>query len=258
MMAKKCKCEECPAGEKWAVPYADFLSLLLALFIALYAISATNTSKIKAVTQAFITIFDATPMPERTMPILIIPPDPGTVKQETTDTKKNTSTNVNSPTTVVTITQLSNLIQDGGLLEQIEQGTILRLPADILFEPGTADIANHDTRTELDLLATTIAKLPPEVNINIKGYTDNSTPVSHRNNYELAADRAFNVMEYLISKGVDPARLSYTSYGQYHPLVANTSEVNRRANNRVEIFFSTSKTSVHEVQGVLEDMQQQQ
>ena len=41
-MAKKKKCPECPAGEKWAVPYADFLSLLLALFIALYAISAVN------------------------------------------------------------------------------------------------------------------------------------------------------------------------------------------------------------------------
>ncbi|RDU66002.1 flagellar motor protein MotB [Helicobacter didelphidarum] len=255
-MAKKCKCEECPAGEKWAVPYADFLSLLLALFIALYAISAANTSKVKAITQAFITIFDATPMPERTMPVMIIPPDPGTVKQETEESKPNSSTNMNAPTTVVTITQLSNLIQDGGLLEQIEQGTTLRLPSDILFEPGTADLVNQDTRTELDLLATTIAKLPQEVSINIKGYTDNSIPSSHRNNYELAAARASNVMEYLIGKGVDPRKLSYTSFGQYHPIVPNTSEVNRRANNRVEVFFSTTKTSAHEVQGVLEDMQE--
>ncbi|AQQ60463.1 MULTISPECIES: flagellar motor protein MotB [Helicobacter] len=255
-MAKKCKCEECPAGEKWAVPYADFLSLLLALFIALYAISAANTSRVKAVTEAFITIFDATPMPERTMPVMIIPPDPGTVRQETKDTLKNTSTNLNAPTTVVTITQLSNLIQDGGLLEQIEQGTTLRLPSDILFEPGTAELVNQDRKTELDLLATAIAKMPPEVTINIRGYTDNSSPAGYRNNYELAAARASNVMEYLMSRGVDPARLSFTSYGQYNPIVPNTSEVNRRANNRVEVFFATTKTSVHEVQGVLEDMQQ--
>lgn len=255
-MAKKCKCEECPAGEKWAVPYADFLSLLLALFIALYAISAANTSRVKAVTEAFITIFDATPMPERTMPVLMIPPDPGTVKQESQEVDKNTSTNVNSPTTVVTITQLSNLIQDGGLLEQIEQGTTLRLPSDILFEPGTAELVNQDRKTELDLLATTISKLPQEVLINIKGYTDNTMPAGYRNNYELAAARASNVMEYLIGKGVDPARLSYTSFGQYSPIVPNNSDVNRRANNRVEVFFSTTKTSVHEVQGVLENMQQ--
>ena len=43
-MAKKKKCPECPAGEKWAVPYADFLSLLLALFIALWAISSTSNA----------------------------------------------------------------------------------------------------------------------------------------------------------------------------------------------------------------------
>ena len=48
-MAKKCpKCEECPAGEKWAVPFADFLSLLLALFIALYALASVNLEKQKA------------------------------------------------------------------------------------------------------------------------------------------------------------------------------------------------------------------
>mgnify|MGYP000387921959 CR=1 FL=1 len=47
-MAKKKKCPECPAGERWAVPYADFLSLLLALFIALYAISSQNKDKLKA------------------------------------------------------------------------------------------------------------------------------------------------------------------------------------------------------------------
>lgn len=255
-MAKKCKCEECPAGEKWAVPYADFLSLLLALFIALYAISAVNTSRVKAVTEAFITIFDSAPTPEHTLPVLTIPPDPGTVREETTQHQKNTSTNSNSPTTVVTITQLSNLIQDGGLLEQIEQGTTLRLPSDILFEPGMAELVNQDRRTELSLLATTISKLPSEVTINIKGYTDNSVPAHFKNNYELAAARASNVMHYLIGAGVDPARLSYTSYGQYHPVVPNTSEVNRRANNRVEIFFSTTKASVNEVQGIFEDMQQ--
>lgn len=251
-MAKKCKCEECPAGEKWAVPYADFLSLLLALFIALYAISAVNTSRVKAITESFINFFDATPTPDRTMPVLIIPPDPGTVSQPTETDKKNTSTNMNSPTTVVTVTQLSNLIQDGGLLEQVEQGTTLRLPADILFEPGSADLVNESTRGDLDLLATLIGKLPPEVYVDIRGYTDNSTPANYKSNYELASARSFNVLQYLLSKGVDPDRVSYTSFGQYRPIVPNDSEVNRRANNRVEVFFFTAKNAVNEVKGILD------
>ena len=52
-MAKK-KQQECPAGERWAVPYADFLSLLLALFIALWAISESNPAKAEALKTEFI------------------------------------------------------------------------------------------------------------------------------------------------------------------------------------------------------------
>ena len=73
-MAKKHKCPECPAGEKWAVPYADFLSLLLALFIALWAISKTNPAKVEALKTEFVKIFDYTATQ--------------TVQQETQDTYK--------------------------------------------------------------------------------------------------------------------------------------------------------------------------
>ena len=55
-MAKKCPKCECPAGEKWAVPFADFLSLLLALFIALYALASVNIEKQKALKEEFVKI----------------------------------------------------------------------------------------------------------------------------------------------------------------------------------------------------------
>lgn len=251
-MAKKCKKTECPAGEKWAVPYADFLSLLLALFIALYAISAQNTERVRALKEAFIVIFDATARPEATQPIISTPPQsPQTQKSK--DNKEHESTNQNSPITVVTVAQLSNLIQDGGLLEQIEQGTVLKLPSDILFEPNNAKLINEDRISELSMLAELIKKMPEEVEINIRGYTDDRTPTLYPNNYELAAARAFNVMEYLVNFHVDPSKLSYTSYGEYRPIVPNINDINRSVNNRVEIFFSTSKRSVNDVTGVLDN-----
>ena len=58
-MSKKKKCE-CPAGEKWAVPYADFLSLLLALFIALYALASVNMEKQKALKEEFVKLREIT------------------------------------------------------------------------------------------------------------------------------------------------------------------------------------------------------
>ena len=59
-MARKKKPEQGPS-EKWAVPYADFLSLLLALFIALFAISSTSEEKAQALQSEFVKIFDASP-----------------------------------------------------------------------------------------------------------------------------------------------------------------------------------------------------
>lgn len=254
-MAKKCKKTECPAGEKWAVPYADFLSLLLALFIALFAISSRDAKKSEQLAKSFVTIFNSPPKPERTLPVIVIPPDPGKVKDNTQSTEKNKSTQTNTPVNVVTITQLSNLVQDGGLLEQVEQGTVLRMPSDILFESGKARLIDSDRIDALNLLVMTIAKLPEEVQINVRGYTDNTDPGKEYNgdNYKLAADRAYNVMEYLISHGVNPKKLSYTSYGEHTPLAPNNSEINRRSNNRVEIYFSTTKNSLNEVKNILDE-----
>ncbi|PAF51420.1 flagellar motor protein MotB [Helicobacter sp. 13S00401-1] len=251
-MARKKKKTECPMGEKWAVPYADFLSLLLALFIALYAISATNTEKVKALKTEFIKIFDFAPKPESAQPVIITPQSSGHVTNRTDSTRVTKTDKLNTSVNYVSITQLSNLIQDGGLLEQMEKGIVLRLPSDILFMPDSAKLIDSDRQTELKLLGSLIAKFPKEVQINVRGYTDDSPLKTFSNHYELASKRAYNVMEYLISEGVDPRQLSYTSYGKYHPILPNNSDVNRNANNRVEIYFSTSRDAVNEVKGILD------
>ncbi|MDX1808474.1 MAG: OmpA family protein [Sulfurospirillaceae bacterium] len=76
-MKKKCKKTECPAGEKWAVPYADFLSLLLALFIALYALASVNKKKMDALKAAFVQIYSYTPKPEQMNPVIRMSPRSG-------------------------------------------------------------------------------------------------------------------------------------------------------------------------------------
>ena len=70
MGKKKCKKTECAAGEKWAVPFADFFSLLLALFIALFAIASTNTEKMKALKEEFVKIYDYSAKPEEANPVV--------------------------------------------------------------------------------------------------------------------------------------------------------------------------------------------
>ncbi|MCE3036539.1 flagellar motor protein MotB [Helicobacter sp. faydin-H20] len=254
-MAKKKKCPECPAGEKWAVPYADFLSLLLALFIALYAISAQNKAKVEALKLEFIKIFDAPPKPDTLQPVTPIPPDPGDTTELQDGEKTQQAQDSTAVKTVENIVQLEQLVQEGGVLEQIEQGITLQLPSSLFFESGSAKLINNEAKDYLHNMANIIKKLPPQVKINIKGYTDNA-PLPYNSQYKdhyiLAAERALNVMRTLIQNGVAQDRLSFTSYGKNDPLFPNTTPINRAKNNRVEVFLSADPNSVRNVQSILD------
>ena len=254
-MSKK-KAQECPAGEKWAVPYADFLSLLLALFIALWAISSTESSKAKALSQALITAFSNPPRSSVFQPIFQRPPDPGEVREDTEGKQPQTADGEAAVSVKHdNLKQIETLVQEGGVLEQIEQGIILRLPADLLFEEGRADLNNEEMITYVRRIAEIINKLPPEVKIDVRGYTDDkplSSNARYKDLYELAAARAYAVMSNLLANGVNPEKLSYSSYGKYSPVAPNTTLENRAKNNRVEIFLSSSPNSVKTIKSILD------
>lgn len=254
-MAKN-KAQECPAGEKWAVPYADFLSLLLALFIALWAISSTESAKSKALSEAFTNFFERPPVSRIFQPIFQRPPDPGEVREDTEG--KNPQTADGSASSVAvkdSISQIQLLIQEGGVLEQIEQGIILRLPADLLFESGRADLNSEEMKMYVRRISEIINKLPKEIKIDVRGYTDDATlprGSAYKSHYELASARAYAVMRGLLANGVDPTNLSYSSYGAYSPVAPNTTTENRAKNNRVEIFLSTTPNNIRAIKSVLD------
>lgn len=255
-MAKK-QAQECPAGERWAVPYADFLSLLLALFIALWAISSTDSSKAKAYSQAMVNVFHTPPISKIFQPIFQRPPDPGQVRDNTEGVQPNNADGeAPSISAKDSISQIQFMIQEGGVLEQIEQGVLLRLPADLLFEEGKANLSSDEMATYVRRIAELITqKLPSEIKIDVRGYTDN-TPLSpnsaYADHYQLAAARAYTVAQALIKNGVDPARLSFSSYGSYSPIVPNTTLENKARNNRVEIFLSSAPQTAKNIKSVLD------
>lgn len=113
--------------------------------------------------------------------------------------------------------------------------------SEVLFDPGRADIDPAGT-PELDALADAILQLeteiPPDINwvLRIDGHTD-SRPISNArfpSNWELSAARAISVAQYLVSRGVSPARLVAAGFGEFAPLdPAETDEAYRR-NRRIE------------------------
>ena len=113
--------------------------------------------------------------------------------------------------------------------------------SEVLFDPGQANI-QPDGLPELDALADAILQLeeeiPPDINwvLRIDGHTD-VRPISNArfpSNWELSAARAISVAQYLVSRGVAPARLVAAGFGEFAPLDPGNSDEAYRRNRRIE------------------------
>lgn len=260
-MAKhKCKkCPECPAGEKWAVPMADFFSLLLALFIALFAIASVNKEKIKAVKEEFVKIYDYAPVPQEINPVVDMvsestpTPDAAANPAGAAPVADGGSLLVGSPPTksaeaaseaIQKIQQdLKSASMGAGPLDQSMDGILLKLPTSVPFKGANATIDNEELHLFLRRVTDIINSLPPTVDISIRGYTDNQPlPAGspYKDNIELSSRRADTVMRELIRNGVAPDRLSTAGFGSAKPVAENSSEENRAKNRRVEFYMYVS------------------
>ncbi len=259
-MAKKHKCKkcpECPAGEKWAVPTADFFSLLLALFIALYALASVNKEKVRALKEEFVRIYDYAPAPEEISPVLPMNPE-STEKSEKSSSGKmpvtsggailETTPTSGEGTTVASSTENEdeegqNVSVGEGALDQTMDGVLLKLPATIPFRGSNANIDDQEMHLFIKRVADIINTLPPTVDISVRGYTDNQIlpkGTQYRDNLDLSSARAATVVRELIQNGVAAERLSSAGFGAGKPLAANTSETNRAKNRRVEFYMFVS------------------
>ena len=207
-MSKKKKCE-CPAGEKWAVPYADFLSLLLALFIALYALASVNIEKQKALKEEFIKIYK--------FPSANIVEEQD--KQEKAMTDEPVDDNVEGKKVIVhTLENKDEQEQNsnkGANLIELPNGSLMSVPANLTFENGKSEITSVFANDFLSNLAQLINAMPEDTEINVKGYAQESEVRNskHKDALELSTARANNVIRELVKYNVKPSRLYSSGFG---------------------------------------------
>jgi len=225
---------------RWLVTYADMITLLLALFIMLYAISTLDIQRFKALVEEFQALFAGggsavlsggkgilrLGAPESQKP-LVVPLLPGK-KPEMHDEEE----------------VLERFVERKGLEGKIlihreERGLVVSLLTDgIFFEKGSAELSESAKRV-LQEIAPVLKKSGRF--IRIEGHTCD-LPIhnsKYPSNWELSLARAVAVVRYLIRCGVPPERLSAVGYGEFRPMVPNTSEENRRLNRRVDIVLLT-------------------
>jgi OOP family OmpA-OmpF porin len=101
---------------------------------------------------------------------------------------------------------------------------------EIFFDVNSATVKS-EAYPMLDEAAT-VLRNNPDLNVEIQGHTDNTGPAEY--NLMLSQKRAESAMNYLVDKGVDPARLTAKGYGFEQPVASNDTKEGRAKNRRVE------------------------
>ena len=248
-MARKPKHEEHENHERWLVSYADFITLLFAFFVVMYAISSVNEGKYRVLSSALVSAFSH---PQRTVePIQYGTPLRSPIIQHESVVKdENTVSRVGVDHRIMpTQNELANMekIADEiqyNLKELIDKelitvtktnlGLEIEITSNILFASGVA-VLSSQAISPLKKIAAVLSKAPND--INVEGYTDN-VPISTVNfpsNWELSAARAASVVRLFTQTGISPTRLKAIGFAEYRPIADNATEYGRNKNRRVAI-----------------------
>lgn len=141
--------------------------------------------------------------------------------------------------------EMTSLAQGpSNVLEQGDEGFLLRLPTSAMFERGSAKIKNEDVKLFIKRVVDIIDRLPKNVMVNIIGYTDNAPlpkDSKFKNNLELSAFRAMETARLLMKEGVEPKRIEVSGEGEAKPIASNNTPSGREKNNRIEIRFEATR-----------------
>ena len=231
--------------ERWIISYADFMTLLFATFVMLYAISSVNTSKYRILQQVFAEAFlgkmvheDAGLQPQKGGVFDHLPaPVPVPQRNISPQLQNQIEQRIQQLSRIYErlSSQFQGLIQkDLVHVTRQPNGVVIDINATLLFTSGSATLTPQ-ALTILDQVGKALADVPYTVQVN--GFTDNA-PIhtgQFDSNWDLSATRAISVVKRFVADGIAPDRLVGAGYGEYQPVAPNDSPANMARNRRVSI-----------------------
>ena len=251
MMRRKPIPHECDNTDRWMVSYADFVTLLFAFFVVMYAMSSVNEGKYRVLadtmTEAFKVapkspdpiqigkenkvVSSSKPVIEAIKPVKILPKSQRTYEREMKQIAETVSKSVQP-------------LIDNGLIKvtQNKLWVEIEMNSKILFSSGDSEL-EEEAFPALKTLAGVLKKLPNS--IDVEGHTDN-LPINNElfpSNWELSAARAASVVHLFTDYGVNPRRLSSIGYAEFRPIANNLTEDGRVRNRRVKVVILADKNA---------------
>lgn len=280
-MARRHKHEEHANHEAWAIPYGDLITLLLAFFVVMYAMSSVNEGKYRVLSDSLVAAFRGSP---RTLePIQVGEKQVGsgadinmTIVQQAVLNGQPRDMLEPSPIKINDVArqhtrQAPESMYEAESLQRQQAAEELDVVAEEV-ERAMSDLINQELiavrrhgmwveveiRTDilfpsgvatlstqadrvLKQLAETLKPFPNP--IRVEGHTDNR-PISTRafpSNWELSSARAASVVHLFMSAGLDPHRLAVIGLGEYRPAQSNSTADGRNANRRVLLVILSGK-----------------
>lgn len=238
-MAKKKHDEGHDNAERWLLTYADLITLLLALFIILYAMNKVDPKKFDEVARSLSMAFHQV----------------SSTSIVDLDTKKS----ARNPATAAEIKTMKAIKEDDQLRKikikiddkiasnpnlkgkaytnLTDNGLMVIVADDILFTSGTATLTN-DASDLISLVTPLILNIPNS--IKVSGHTDN-VPIhtlAYPSNWELSSARSNSVLRFMLQHfSITPTRLSAAGYGEFQPVADNATAKGKAQNRRVEILI---------------------
>lgn len=221
----------------WLGTFGDLMSLLLTFFILLLSMATFDKEKVQ---QAIGSVQGALSILEHGIETEITPPnDIQATPLKTESTKENT---LNVFASLLNEYSEMTALSDGpGIdLEESEDGFIIRIPDDLLFDSGGVSIINPSGKVFLERLAMEVERFRDILNLRIIGNTD-SAPFragSGSDNWDLSNKRALSVANALMSLKVPSEILQVGGDADFNPVADNETAQGRAKNRRVDLNFS--------------------
>lgn len=252
-MAKKQKHPEHINLERYLISYADFITLLFATFVVLYALSQVDIKDFKSLQDSIQQAFSAPSIMQGTDGVM----------ENSSSSILDGATNTDSVIAPLMMEYMSqkyendsmndieksvnNAVKDGELsgVEAIstDKGLLLRFDNDYLFKKGSAEIT-PSAKAKLDKIGAMIAKKFILHNIRIEGHTDNQSFKSstYPSNWELSSARACSIIRYYIDRfGFMKSIFTAVGFADTRPIADNKNEQGRAKNRRAEILILKNK-----------------
>jgi len=223
-------------AERWLLTYADMITLLMVLFVVMFAISNTDVRKFTALAQSFSAAFNNDVFQGN---------ETITISEAVSLEPNSAQLDASSGLIASDYRAVSATIRDYAIsqgldgdvsVDRVPEGIAIRISDTLLFSSGRARLDAPSLKV-LGRIEAIVAPLPNA--LRIEGHTDDLPPTGpfYSDNWTLSTARALAVLNELHELGIGPERLAAAGYAGYQPIVANTDDAARARNRRVDILI---------------------